>query len=164
MLPGIRRARHARKRARHGTAVAAGEKLPLPQREKRQLVDADEKKFRALVLVDVALALAVAEARGRSVPPRDHVLRFLKVLVQLARHVAPEIEQQRLLELGKRAPQQQRVRARMLVRLQDRLHQQRLRFPRPRRPAKQPVLRARAVKQPLLGERLIAQRQRHSVG
>ncbi len=78
MLPGFVAAGHARKRAGHGTAIAAGKKLPLAQGEKRQLVDADEKKFRALILVDVVFALAVAEARGRAVPPGDDVLRFVE--------------------------------------------------------------------------------------
>src|SRR5271163_4711185 len=59
-VAGIRRRGHARKRAGHWTTVAAGQELPLAQREKRQLVNADEKKFRALILVNVVLVLAVA--------------------------------------------------------------------------------------------------------
>ena len=54
MLPGfVAPAMHGNAPA-HGTAVAAGEELPLAQGEERQLVDADEEKFRALILVDVA--------------------------------------------------------------------------------------------------------------
>jgi hypothetical protein len=126
--------------------------LPLAQRKHRQLVNANEKKFRALILVNVVLALAVAEARGRTVLPRDQVLRFLKTLVKLARDVSTEIVQQRLLELGERAPKQQRVGVRVLVRLDDRFHQQRLRFARACSATEQTIFRGRRVKLLLLGE------------
>ena len=108
-VAGIGRSRHARKTAGNRAAVAAGEELPLAQSEKRELVDSDEKKFRALVLVDIRFGLAVAEARGRAVLPFHHVLRFVERFVKLARNVAAEIEQQRLLEFGKGAAKQQRV-------------------------------------------------------
>ncbi|MGH8277859.1 MAG: hypothetical protein ACRETH_14315 [Steroidobacteraceae bacterium] len=47
--------------------------MPLAQREERELVDPDEEKFRALILIHVAFILAVAEARGRTVLPGDEV-------------------------------------------------------------------------------------------
>ena len=140
-VAGIRRRGHARKRAGHGTSVAAGEELPLAQGEKRQLVHADEEKFGALILVDIVLVLAVAEARGRTVRPRDQMLRFLETLVQLARDVTAKIMQEGLLKLGERAAQQQRVGVGRFVRLDNRLHQQRFRFPRPCGAAEEAVFR-----------------------
>ena len=72
-------------------AIAAGQKLPLLQREVRQLIDADEKIFRALIAVDIVFSVAVSKPRRRAVEPRDDVLRFVVLLVQLARHVAAKI-------------------------------------------------------------------------
>ena len=134
-VAGIGGRGHARKRARHRTAIAAGKKLPLAQSEKRQLVNPDEKKFRALILVNVAFILAIAEARGRAVLPFDNVFRLVETFVQLARNVATKIIEQRLLEFRKCAAQQKSLRARRFVRLKNRLHQQRFRFSRdpPRR-------------------------------
>src|SRR6266851_6817259 len=69
------------------TAVTRGEKLPLLQRKVRELVNADEQKLRALVLINIALVAAVAEARGRAIVPGDEVLRGVVTLVPRARHV-----------------------------------------------------------------------------
>jgi hypothetical protein len=77
-VAGVRRARHAGKGSGYGTAVAAGEELPLAQGEEREFVDTDEKKFRALVLVDVRFGLAIAESRGRTIFPFDDVLGFVE--------------------------------------------------------------------------------------
>ncbi len=60
----VRRTRHAAYASRHATAVARRQELPLLQRKVRQLINADEKKFRALILVNVVLVTAVAEASG----------------------------------------------------------------------------------------------------
>src|SRR4029077_7562088 len=97
-VAGIGGRGHARKRAGHRTAIAAGKKLPLAKGEKSQLVNSDEKKFRALVLINVAFVLAVAEARGRAVLPFDDVFGLVETFVQLARNVAAEIIEQRLLQ------------------------------------------------------------------
>src|SRR5712691_12739676 len=86
-VPRVRRAGHGAKAFRHGAAVARSEKLPLLQREMRQLVEADEQELRALVLVNVVLVAAVAEARGRTVFPSYEVFRFVVTLVKSARHV-----------------------------------------------------------------------------
>ena len=74
-----------------GAAIAAGQKLPLFQREVRQLIDADEQKLRALVLVHVVFVAAIAEARCRAVLPRDDMLRFVVLAIVRLRYVAPEI-------------------------------------------------------------------------
>src|ERR1700730_15912796 len=63
-VAGIGRAGHARAAAWNRTAIARSEKLPLLQGEVRQLIEADELKLRALILVDVAFVAAIAEARG----------------------------------------------------------------------------------------------------
>ncbi len=123
----------------------------------RQLVDPDEQKLRALVLINVVLRRAVSKSRRRSIQPGHHVLPFVVGPVQLARHIPPEIVQQRRLQFRKRPPQQQRIRPRMVPSLQHRFHQQRFRFSRPSRPAKQSVLRVRLVKLVLLRKRLIPQ-------
>src|SRR5579863_1296195 len=157
-VSGIRRARHTRTRVAHRTAIAAGEKLPLAQREMRQLVNADEKEFARLILVNIIFALRIAEARGRAVVPGDRVLRFVERAIQLARHVAAKIEQQRAFQFRKSAAQQKRVRAGVFVRLQNRFYQQRFGFPRAGRSAKKPILRLAAMKFALLRKRLIAER------
>ena len=151
-VAGIRRAGHVRKRARDRATIAAGEKLPLAQSEKGELVDADEKKFGALILVDVIFGGAVAEASGGAVEPGDDVLRVVEAGVEFARNFVAEVKQQRLLELGKCAAQEQRVGAHVVVRLEDRFHQQRLRFSRTGRAAEESVLRGRFVEVALLGE------------
>ncbi len=74
------------------------------------------------------------------------MLRFVVLFVQLARHIPPEISDQRSFQLRIRPPQQQRVHARMLVRLQNRFVEQRLGFPRTRRAAEETILRHRIVK------------------
>ncbi len=113
MFPGlVAPAMHGRALV-DAAAIAAGQKLPLLQREVRQLIHADEKIFRALIAVNIVLRVAVCEARRRTVQPRDDVLGFVIFFVQLARHVPPEIRDQRSLQLRKRSPQQQRVHARM---------------------------------------------------
>ena len=53
MLPGLVAPAMFGKASRHGTAIAAGQKVPLLQSEMRQLVKSDEKIFRALILIDV---------------------------------------------------------------------------------------------------------------
>ena len=57
----------------------------------RQFIDADEQKFRALILVDVVLVSAVAEARCGTVCPGDQMLRFVVARVHRARNIAPEV-------------------------------------------------------------------------
>src|SRR6266404_9736074 len=47
-VAGIARASHARETFRHRTAIARSQKLPLLQREVRQLIEPDEQKLRAL--------------------------------------------------------------------------------------------------------------------
>ena len=69
----------------------------------------------------------------------------MKAFVKLARDVAAEIEQKRLLEFGKCAAKEQRVRAGMFVRLEDGLHQQRFRFAGAGRAAEETVFRGRGV-------------------
>jgi hypothetical protein len=58
-VSGIRGASHRRPASLHRAAIARGEKLPLLQREVRQLIDTDEQELRALILVDVVFATAV---------------------------------------------------------------------------------------------------------
>ena len=77
MLPGLVAPAMLGAAAANRAAIAGREKLPLAQSEERQLIDADEQKFRALILVDVIFVAAVAEARGRAVLPRDDVLRLV---------------------------------------------------------------------------------------
>src|ERR1019366_8614820 len=96
--------------------------------------------------------VAISKPRRRTVKPRDDVLRFVVLVIQLAWHIAAKICDERRLQLRKRSPQQQRVHARMLVRLVDRLVEQRLGLPRSRRPAKQAILFARTVKFKLPGK------------
>ncbi len=151
----IRRSSHAGKTPPHGTAVARSEELPLLQREVRQLVEPDEQKLRALILVNVVFVAAVAEARGRAVVPRDDVLRLVVALVKLARNVAAEIGEQRRFELRIRAPQKQRIAAVDPGRLEDGLPEQRFRLARACRAAKETVLHARSVKLLLARERPI---------
>src|SRR6266446_4238823 len=98
-VPRVRRASHGAKASRHGAAVARSEKLPLLQREVCELVNADEQKLGALVLVNVILVAAVAEARGRTVFPGYDVLRFVVTLVKSARHVAAKVCQERRFQL-----------------------------------------------------------------
>ena len=154
-VAGVGGTGHARKRARHGTSVAAREELPLAESEERELVNADEKKFRALILVHVVFVLAVAEARGGIIQPGDQVFRFVVALVKLARNIAAKIKQQRLFQFRKSPAQQQRVRGAMFVGLQDRFHQQRFRFSRAGCPTEEAILRGRPVKSALLGEGLV---------
>src|SRR6202040_1829466 len=73
-------------------------------------------------------------------------LGFIVFFIELARNIAPKISDERGLQLRERSPQQQRIHARMLVRLQNRFVEQRLGLPWPRSSAKQPVFRARIVK------------------
>src|SRR5258708_36109084 len=74
------------------------------------------------------------------------MLGFVVFLVQLARHVAPKISDKRSLKLRKCPPQEQRVHARMQMRLINGFVQQCLSFPRPRSTAKQAVFRFGIVK------------------
>ena len=104
-IAGVCRRGHIGSRPRNRAAIAAGEKLPLAQREVRELVNTDKEKFRALVLVDVVFACGIAEASGRAIVPGDHVLRFVVTLIDVARHVPTKISDQRCLELWKGAPQ-----------------------------------------------------------
>src|SRR5207244_12714750 len=83
-VAGVGRAGHIRKRARHRTPVAAGEELPLVEREERQLVDANEEELGALILVDVILTLAVAKPRGRAVAPGDNVFAVVVAAIEFA--------------------------------------------------------------------------------
>src|SRR5690349_3643797 len=53
----------------NGAPISRSQELPLLQSEMRQLIDADEQKLRALVLVDIIFVAAVAEARSRAVAP-----------------------------------------------------------------------------------------------
>src|SRR5256885_14330550 len=152
----IRRASHARKTSPYGTPVARRQELPLLQREMRQLIEPDEQEFRALVLVNVILITAIAKARRRTVQPRHYVLRFVVTLVKLARHIAPEIRQQRTFQLRIRPPQQQRVAARDFIRLKDRFPQKPFGFSRARSPTEQSVFRGRFVKLALARKRSIA--------
>ena len=57
----VGRAGHAGAASLHGTAIARSEKLPLLQREVRELIEPDEQELRALVLRYVLLALGIAE-------------------------------------------------------------------------------------------------------
>src|SRR5208282_3349551 len=130
---------HVGKCAGHGTPIARSEKLPLLEGEERQLVNADEKIFGALILVDVVFAFAVAEARRRTIPPRDDVLRVVEGAIEFARNIAAKIEQKRGFEFGKRAAEKKRVRAHAFVRLKDRFHQKRFRFARAGGAAKETI-------------------------
>src|SRR6266404_4058578 len=120
-VAGVAGAGHAREASGHGTAIARSQKLPLLQREVRELIDADEKKLRALILVDVVFVAAVAEARGRSVTPRDDVLRFVVLAIEFPRYVATKISEERRFQFRIGAAQEQRIRARHRPRLPDRL-------------------------------------------
>src|SRR5579859_682191 len=154
-IPRIRRARHARKTSPHRTPVARRQKLTLLQRKMRKFIEPDEQKLRALILINVVLAAAISKTRGRTVQPRHHVLRFVVTLVKLSRHIAPEIRQQRTLQLRIRPPQKQRVAAVHTIGLRDRFPKQSLGFSRPRRAAKQPVFRVRFMKLVLPLERRV---------
>src|SRR6266571_166419 len=155
-VPRVRRAGHARHDSlprvlavridAPRAAVARSEELPLLQREVRQLVEADEQKLRALVLVNVVLVAAVAEARGRTVCPGHDVLRFAVALVKSARHVAAKVSEQRRFQLRIGPPKEQRVATRNLDGLANRFPQQGLRFSGARSPAKKTVLRCRFMK------------------
>src|SRR5271157_1553064 len=151
----VRRARHARKRSWNGTAVAGGQELPLLQREMRQLVDSDEQKLRALILVNVILVAAVAEPRRRSVFPCNNVFRFVEGAVPRRRHIPPELRYQRRLQFGEGPAQQQRVASVMQERLADRFPQERLCLAGPRGAAKQAVFRGRVVELLLARERFV---------
>src|SRR6266581_2240452 len=72
----------------HWAAVARGEELPLLQSEMRELINSDEKKLRALVLINIVLVAAVAETRGRSVFPGNDMLRCVKFLLPGERSIA----------------------------------------------------------------------------
>src|SRR6266404_3894098 len=74
------------------------------------------------------------------------MFRLVVLFVEFTRHIPPEVSDERRLQLRKRPPQQQRIHARMLVRLQDCFVEQRFGLPGPRRAAKQPILRRRIVK------------------
>src|SRR6266571_2595446 len=145
-VPRVRRAGHGAKASRHGAAVARSEKLPLLQREVRELVETDEQELRALILVNVVLVAAVAEARGRTVFPGYEVLRFVVTLVKSARHIAAKVCQQRRFQLRIGPPKEQRVATHNLDGLANRFPQQGLRFSGARRPAKKTVLRYRFMK------------------
>ena len=67
--------------------------MPLLEREVRQLIDANEEKLRALILIDIAFVAAVAEARGGTVAPGHQMFCFVVALVCDARNVAPEMRQ-----------------------------------------------------------------------
>src|SRR5579859_4346639 len=129
-IAGIAGAGHARNALWNWAAIARREKLPLLQREVRQLIEPNEEKLRALILVDIIFVAAIAEARGRTVVPGDDVLGFIVSAVERARHVAPEICQQRRFQLWIRAPQQQRIRTGLIVRLANRFKEQRFRLAR----------------------------------
>src|SRR6202030_2454000 len=90
-VAGIAGAGHARHTLWNGTTIARREKLPLLQREVRQLVEPDKQKLRALILVDVVFVAAVAESGGRAVVPGDDVLGFVVAAVERPRHVAAKI-------------------------------------------------------------------------
>ena len=77
-----------------GTAIPGSEKLPLLQREVRQLVNADEQKLRALIAVNVVLVAAVAEPCGGTVLPGDDMLGLVVALVHRAWNSSPELCEQ----------------------------------------------------------------------
>ncbi len=162
-VAGIRRAGHVGKRAGNGTSISGSEKLPLFESEESEFVDADEKKFGPLILVNVVFTFAVAEARGRAVPPGDDVLRVVVGAVEFARNVAAEVEKERGFELGKCAAKKKRVRAVMLVRLENRFHQQRFRSSRAGRAAEKAIFGRRVMKFLLLRKRLVRERERRAV-
>ncbi len=163
-VAGIRGAGHVWKCFGDRAAIAAGEKLPLAQGEESELVDADEKKFRTLILVDVIFGGAVAEAGGRAVEPGDDVLRVVEARVEFARDFFAEIKQQRLLELGKGAAEQERVGAHVVVGLHHRFHEQRHRFAGTGRAAEESVFRGRFVEVALLGEGRVGEEAFRGVG
>src|SRR5260370_2475917 len=117
----VRRAGHARRNSLPSVfhvginfrraAVARSEELPLLQREVRELIDADEQKLRALVLINIVLVAAVAKARGRTVFPGNDMLRCVVTLVHRARHVPPAVGAHRRFPVGLGAPEEQRVAA-----------------------------------------------------
>src|SRR6266704_364359 len=162
----VRRARHARHDSLprvypvrvnlRWAAVARGEELPLLQSEMRELINSDEKKLRALVLINIVLVAAVAETRGRSVFPGNDMLRCVVTLVHHAGHVPPEVTEQRRFQLRICPPKKQSVTARNFARLADCFPQERFCFSRTCRAAKKPVLCLRLVKFLLPGERSIA--------
>ena len=78
-------------------------------------------------------------------------------IVGPTREVAAKIEQQRLFEFRKRAPQQQRVHPGMVIGLLDALHQQGHAFARPGRSPEQAVAGNGGVKLLLLRKRLVGQ-------
>ena len=71
----------------HGLALGTRQRLRLVRNchcarvRMREFVDADKKKLRALVLVDIVLARRVTKPRGRAIDPGDDVLGFVVVLV-----------------------------------------------------------------------------------
>src|SRR5882762_11525908 len=74
------------------------------------------------------------------------MFRLVVLFIEFTRHIPPEVSDERRLQLRKRPPQQQRIHARMLVRLQDRFVEQRFGLPGPRRAAEKTILRRRIVK------------------
>src|SRR3989442_13684359 len=154
-VAGIGGAGHAGECSGNGTAVARSKELPLREREVRQLVEPDKQKFGALILVDVAVVAAEAKARGGAVVPGDQALRFIEAAVQTARNVAAKISEERGLQLGIGAAQQQRVAAGRFVGLKNRFPKQRLGLARASGPSEQTILRRRTMKILLAREGLI---------
>src|SRR5579859_6854322 len=128
------------------TAVAAAEKLPLLEREVRQLVDADEQELGALVAVDVVFVAAVAEPRGRAVFPGDDVLGVVELLIFRPGDVAAKLCEERRLQFRVGAAKQQRIAARHLVGFADRLPKQCLGFARAGGTTEEPIFCSRLAK------------------
>jgi hypothetical protein len=56
-----------------------------------QLVEADEKKLRALVAINVVFVAAIPEAGGRAILPGHNVFGFVKAFVQARRNVTAKV-------------------------------------------------------------------------
>jgi hypothetical protein len=57
----------------------------------RQLIEPDEQKLRALILVDIVFVAAISKPGRRAVMPRDNVFRFVVAAVQRAWNIAPKV-------------------------------------------------------------------------
>src|SRR5271155_1686031 len=142
-VAGVGGAGHVAAAARHGATITRSEKLPLLQGEMRQLIDADEEEFGALILIDVALVAAISEARGGAVAPGHQVPGFVVTFVERAGHIATELQEQRRFQLGVGAAQKKRVAASDLEGMKDRFPKQSFGFARSGGASEQPVLCAR---------------------
>src|SRR5947209_14866250 len=130
----------------------------------RQLIDADEEKLGALILIHIVFVAAVAEAGGRAIGPRNDVLGFVVAAVQRARDIAAEIREQRRFQLGIGAAEQQRIGAGDFIRLINCLPEKRFGLAWARGAAEEAIFRFAAMEFALARERIVVVAQRANFG